>query len=278
MNREDPLRLLSVNPTENDSREEPWKEHGPVALESILLTDIDHTDKNFQFRMPTDRNRLGASLKKRGQINPIKVIAGEHGYRIIDGHGRVQKINRLGWTHVRALIYKGMSDRAAMAISYESNVRRRNLSFVEKANAMQLAVKDGFTRDEIAGFFAVERRTVDRYLELPYELQKHIDGKAVTMAHGRALKPLIAVVSSKIIGDLVNWIKETGAGEKGLREKLKSEGLIDRRRGKRKYGIAKKGSVRCYRFEIGPKSTQSDREDAIAFFREAIRNLEEVGR
>ena len=279
MNGEDPLPLVSSDPTGSDSREEPWKEHGPVALDSVPLTDINDTDETFQFRMPTDRKGLGASLKDRGQINPIKVVAGEHGYRIIDGHRRVQEIKRLGWTwtHVRALIYKGMSDREAMAISYESNVRRRNFSFAEKANAMQLALNDGFTRDEIARFFAVKRRTVERHLELPKELREHIDGKVVTMAHGRALKPLIGEVSSKEIGDLVNWIKETGAGEKELRQKMRTEIPIEKRGRKRKFGNLQNGRVEVNRFALGPRSTVEERQAAVGFLREAIREIEGLG-
>lgn len=68
MTRKDPLRVLSANSTENDTREEPWKDDGPVILDSIPLTDIDDADKTFQFRMPRVRRRLRASLKNRGQI------------------------------------------------------------------------------------------------------------------------------------------------------------------------------------------------------------------
>lgn len=76
----------------------------------------------------------------------------------------------------------------------------------------------------------------------------------------------------------MTWIKETEGSEKILKKRLKKEGLLDRRRGKRKYGIAKNGSVRGYRFEIAEKSTPQVREDAITFFREAIQKLEEMGR
>ena len=65
MTQEDPLQLVSSDPTANDSRE-PWREHGPVALESIPLTDMDDTNKTFQFRIPTDRKRLWRESQEPG--------------------------------------------------------------------------------------------------------------------------------------------------------------------------------------------------------------------
>lgn len=83
-----------------------------------------------------DWKNLRKSLARDGQLNPIKLVAGERAFRIVDGHSRFKEVKRLDWTHVRALLYKGMSDREAKALSYEANVTRRNLSFAEKANAM----------------------------------------------------------------------------------------------------------------------------------------------
>ena len=60
------------------------------------------------------------------------------------------------------MLHRGMSDREAKALSYEANVMRRNLSLVEKANAMHDATNDGFSRMDVAGIFGVARRTVDR--------------------------------------------------------------------------------------------------------------------
>jgi hypothetical protein len=87
-------------------------------------------------------------------------------------------------------------------------VTRPNLSSAEKANAMQDAVNDGCCREAVAKMFGVAKRTVDRHLELPEGLRKHIDCKAVTMAHGRPLKPLVGEVSPEVLGDLIAWIKE----------------------------------------------------------------------
>ena len=186
----------------------------------------------------------------------------------------MQEIKALGWTHVRVTIYRGMSDREAMAISYETNVQRKNLAFAEKANAMQLAVKDGFTMDEVGVFFGVRRRTVERYLELPKELREHIDGKVVTMAHGRALKPLVDTVTSEVINALIAWIRRTNASEKELKKKLKEDGLATRRGGKQRFGTIKNGTVYGYGFKMGPRSSHGDRQEAIAFLRKAIEKIE----
>jgi ParB-like chromosome segregation protein Spo0J len=192
---------------------------------------------------------------------------------IIDGFTRHLCIEDLGWPMIKATIYAGMTDREAKALSYEANVTRRNLSNLEKANAMQDAANDGFDRKEIAKLFGVPRRTVDRYLELPEELRCHIDCKTITMAHARTLKPLLGVVSSELIGDLLAWIRETGASERALKAKLKKEGLIDQRGNRKTFGVIANGAVRGYAFKIGSQSSARDREDAIRFLERAIERI-----
>ena len=109
---------------------------------------------------------------------------------------------------------------------------------------------------------------------LPEELRLHVDCKLVTMAHARALKPLVGVVRSDVIEDLVNWIKETRASETQLSRKLRTAGLGDRRGKKRTFGVISNRTVFTYRFKIGPQSDHDQRSSALAFFRSAIQEIE----
>lgn len=254
-------------------RPEHWKEHGPVALKSLALTDIDAGDKTFQFRFPCDRKSLLRSLQKHGQLNPIKVIAGGDGYRIVDGHGRVEGIKDLGWECAQALIYGGMSDRQAKGLSYESNATRSNLSFAEKANAMQDAVNDGFTREHVAKFFGVSSRTVDRHLELPEEIRRHIDCKVVTMAHGKLLVPLLGNEASASLDDMLDWIRTTRASVAQLNKRLRKLGLSDRRGATRKFGTLNSDTIHFYRFRVNAKTPGDQLHQLIEFLSGAIERI-----
>jgi ParB/RepB/Spo0J family partition protein len=159
------------------------------SWEEVPLEDIDAGDTTLQFRFLTRTGDLQASLKHDGQQEPID-LAGEKPYKIVDGFRRVAAAKKLGWKAIKAFLHDGLLDDDAWCIAFTKNVVRKNLSPMERANAMLLAQKRGTTKTALPEVFGLSERQVDRYLKLlefPGHIQKILDGRVVTMAHAKLL-------------------------------------------------------------------------------------------
>ena len=118
----------------------------PVLLKHIPMRDIEIENKTYQFRLGTGYPGLAESIEKDGQHEPIKVMAGENGYVILDGFCRTGDLVEQGAEYVHALVYPMLTEKEAWKIALNSNLKRKNLTSKDKANAIQRARKEGMTR------------------------------------------------------------------------------------------------------------------------------------
>jgi ParB-like chromosome segregation protein Spo0J len=260
-------------------RARPRVRHGnrmvPVGMESIPIEDIDGADQRFQFRFASNTKQLGKSLAERGQLAPIKVMAADNAYRILDGFSRYVEAKRLGWRKIKALIYPSLSDKDAKKIAWESNICRTNLCFPEKVNAMLLARRDELLLEEIASIFHYSVRQVSRFLAIPDKLEGLVDGERVTMAHVEVFKTCLEELTNADVEELVEWIKGTRATVKQLKTKLKADYSLSETRGRPKnFGCLENGRVRVYAFEFGKQSSGEEWAAARAFLLEVVRQID----
>ena len=296
MIQEDPLELVLSNPANTDSEEQPWKEHGPVALESVSLDEIDDTDKavpgevvdkhgntapvllkripmrdidveneTYQFRLGTGYSGLAESIEKDGQHEPIKIMAGEDGYLILDGFCRARALGKLGVEHAHALIYPKLTEREAWRITLDSNLKRKNLTAKDRANAMHRARKEGMTTAEIGKLCGVERRTVQRYLNLPDRILENVDGRLVTVAHGTILLDVHEKMTDEEMGDWADRIRRNKLSAKRLTKYLREADLLPKKRGRERcYCSTKSSEVRTYARKLSKCSRIEDLKKAHA--------------
>ena len=225
----------------------PWEASGPCLLRTIPLDDIDCAHKRFQLRFPRDPAQLRKSLRSVGQRNPIKVMPGENGYLVIDGHSRVEQAKRLGWESVRVLLFPMMSDSEAIQLAWQSNVVRRNLSCVERANAIVMGLRRGLTLDEVANALDITRRTAQRYIEIPERLLRYVDGKIVTMAHAKVLLDVVSRLSAASLEEWINRIRSQRWSKAQLLKQMRLAGLgPGRRREARCFCKVTDSDVRLY--------------------------------
>lgn len=268
---------------DSGSREEPRIAPASVVApaglnvrswEAVPISEIDVNDTAFQYRMSTEVPSLGLSLEREGQREPIDLGEGPP-YRVIDGFRRVRAATELGWATVKAFIHHGLTDEEAYRIAFTKNVVRRNLSPLERAQAMVVAMrKRRIQKGELAATFGISEKQVKRYLDLmdfPKEIIEILDGQTVSMAHARAL------ASFGVQEDACKW-----------KDRIRNEGidartlvrLLSKEKGKKQLGRPRTymrhvGNVlRVYSFTIGADASKDERDRVVRLLRDAVEFLD----
>ena len=239
--------------------------------EEVDLADLDLEDASFQYRFPSNIGDLRASLEAEGQREPID-LTGKKPHRVIDGFRRVRAVQALEWPSIKAFVHRGISEEDAFRLAFTKNVVRKNLSPMEKANAIYLAQKRGVKKTELAEAFGLSEKQLGRYLKLlafPKHVQKLLDGKTVTMAHAK-------VLADFAVRDAEKWkkrIQEEGLDSRALKALLTKE-LGKKPAGRKKlYMKRAKDRVRFYPFTIGKDAPKAEKEKVIKVLEEAIQVL-----
>ena len=239
----------------------------------IPLEDIDDDVKTFQYRLSANVGDLKRSLSQEGQKEPID-LTGSKPYRIIDGFRRVGAIKALGWKTVKALVHKGIQDQEAHKLAFIKNVVRKNLSPMDKANAIFQAKQRKMKPDELTEYFGLSKKQLKRYEELldfPSDVQKLLEKETIPMGHAKVLADF--EVSGKELGDWIARIVEDGLTEKQVKRELKKS-LGEIKGGKyRLYMKRENNGVRMYPFFIGKEDSKEERDRVIKLLQEAIEAL-----
>src|SRR5262249_285496 len=128
---------------------------------------------------------LRDSIAREGQREPIDLLDGRP-HIIIDGHRRFRAIAELGLTSVKALVHRNLDEEEAHRMAFTKNVVRKNLSPLDRANAISLARRRGLKRVAITSAFGMSEKQLQRYeklLEVPEALQRLVDDGRASMAH-----------------------------------------------------------------------------------------------
>jgi ParB/RepB/Spo0J family partition protein len=242
------------------------------VVEDISLDDIKTDDKTFQYRFTTRVGDLKNSLQVEGQREPID-LTGSKPYSIIDGFRRVEAFRALGWNKVKALVHKGISEEEAHKLAFIKNVVRKNLSPMDKANAIFQAKQRGMETSELIDYFSLSEKQLKRYealLEFPAEIQKLLEKESIPMGHAKVLADF--KVKDKALDEWVERINQGLSAKKVKRELKKTSGV--RTGGKPKLYMKKgKDGFRMYPFTITKDAPPSERERVLRLLKEAIELL-----
>lgn len=240
-------------------------------VQDIPLEEIDVEDKTFQYRFTANVGDLKNSLTHEGQREPID-LTGSKPYRIIDGFRRVAALNALGWKTAKALIHRGVSDEEAHKLAFLKNVVRKNLSPMDKANAIFQAKQRGKKTADLAELFNLSEKQIQRYedlLKFPPEVQKLLDKEDLTMGHAKVLSDF----KVKNLDEWVSKIKENNLSAKQIKRELKKASGA-KLPGRAKLYIKKeKNGIRVYPFTITKDAPEKEREKVIGLLQEAIEVL-----
>jgi ParB/RepB/Spo0J family partition protein len=254
--------------------------HSPAGIqtsswEEVALADIDREDLAFQYRFPSEIATLRLSLEAEGQREPIDLL-GKKPYRIVDGFRRIAAATALRWETIKAFVHRDVSEEEAYRIAFTKNVVRRNLSPLERAQAILVAMKKrGLKISDLDEAFGISEKQVKRYLELlkfPDSIQKILDGEVVTMAHARAL------AKYGVGDDADKWRRRIQSDHLDARVLVR---LLTEEKGKRPIGRPKRymkregDRVRMYGFLVGKDSSKEEKERVVKLLRDVIDLLEE---
>ena len=253
------------------------------GVQAIPLHAIDVADRTFQFRRDASCEASGSlvqSLEKDGQLAPIKVLVEGTTYRILDGFRRAAAAHALGWQTIDAVVFPPMAAAEARKIAFVANVVRENLSVLEKALAIQLARREGYSKAEMVAMFGISERQIERYFAVPDGVLEWIDGRVITMAHAQVIGEYLATIPRDHLPGLIATIRRRGLSAKALPRWLNARGFtrVTRVKRTRTVGNISPNKVRFYNMELSRFSPAETREHTLDFLRRAIRHIEEFGR
>nr|WP_122012586.1 ParB/RepB/Spo0J family partition protein [Maliibacterium massiliense] len=136
-------------------------------------------------------DELAASLDQVGLLQPITVrCSAPRRFELIAGERRLRAAQRLGWTHIDALVLD-VSDQDAALLTVIENLQRENLHFFEEAEGYLCLIRDhGLTQEQVARRVGKRQSTIAnklRLLRLPPALRAMVVASQLTERHARAV-------------------------------------------------------------------------------------------
>lgn len=120
-----------------------------LLLIPLSMIDLMEGQQHRISRSPEKQAELTASIKANGQNDPVKVKKNGNRYQLVYGHGRLQALKDLGIDRIRAELFYG-SDQEAALLALSENVNREELNPIEVALGIREAMKRGASLPEIA--------------------------------------------------------------------------------------------------------------------------------
>jgi len=244
-----------------------------TEIQEVALEDLRAEDHTFQYRLSANVGDLKHSLSHEGQKEAVD-LTGSKPHRIIDGFRRVEALRALGWPKVKALVHRGISEDEAHKLAFIKNVVRKNLSPMDKANAIFQAKQRGMKPAQLTDYFRLSEKQLKRYealLSFPAEIQKHLEKETIPMGHAKVLADF--KVKDKNLEEWIGKIVENGFSAKQLKKELKKASGAKSGGKPKLYMKKEKGGFRMYPFSIGKDAPQAEKEKVLKILQEAIEVL-----
>ena len=165
-----------------------------AELRNVAVAEISRNP--FQPRKdfnPEDLNELSDSIREHGVLQPILVRELDGAYQLIAGERRWLASQRAGLTSIPCRVVD-VVDQTAFDYALEENLKRKDLSDIEKAQAFRLYL-DHFhcSIEELGKQLSMSRSAVSnilRLLELPESVRNALSAGKISSGHARSLLPL----------------------------------------------------------------------------------------
>ncbi|WP_243374297.1 ParB/RepB/Spo0J family partition protein [Geotalea sp. SG265] len=168
---------------------------------------------------------LAASIREKGIIQPLVVVAKGSHYELIAGERRWRAAQKAGLREVPVVI-QDVSEDTALEMALIENIQREDLNAVEEAEAYHsLLERFALSQEELAKRVGKDRSTVAnsiRLLRLPAEIKLDVIEERLSMGHARALLTLDTVDQMKEARETVIRKKLTVRATEALVKNLKA--------------------------------------------------------
>ena len=168
--------------------------HAPLELRQVPVDAIQRNPyqprKEFDAEALTE---LAASVREHGILQPLLVREIDGGMQLVAGERRWLAAKKAGLTSVPCRVVD-VIDKTACEFALEENLKRKDLTDLEKATAFRQYL-DHFqcTIEELAKQLSMNRSTVSnmlRLLELPEPVKHALQSGKISAGHARAILSL----------------------------------------------------------------------------------------
>ena len=197
-----------------------------------LRIELDPTKPLYQRRgtEPPDP-AIVASIKAHGVLQPVLVVRGDDGDPyVVDGTRRTiaacaanRELKAAGLpTKQIPAIYRDEKGAEGLIVKIVTNAQRKDLSITARAEEARLALAQGYSEDQVAGWFGVSAGTIKAWAEIPHlhpTVQKALDAGTVRVVDavrtvGKLPKAEQPAALSKIETDRPTRAARKASGEK----------------------------------------------------------------
>lgn len=159
------------------------------ALEKVSLNKIK-LGKNCRLDISDDEIAgLMESIKSEGLLQPIGLVKRGSGFEVCFGNRRFLAVSKLGMKTIPAVIVKDDARSSVDIKNLTENVQRRNITLQEIGRYIEMLIKEGLTRKEIAVRMGVPHQYVETaitaYQQVPRKFREDIQATTGT----QKLKP-----------------------------------------------------------------------------------------
>ena len=199
---------------------------------------IDLTDQTFSVNFLPDIERLRASIREAGLLQPVLLKEKTDRYQVVSGFRRISVVRELGYEEIESRVFEEeVPDLKLFSISLRENLTSRGFNAVEKAIAIDKLV-DHFRVDpavvarDFLPFFDLEtnEKILNTFLSLARmeeEVKRYVLKEEVSRSNIRRL----AAFSAEDRRETMILLASLKLGENSLREILTLLGEIGRRDG-----------------------------------------------
>lgn len=249
----------------------------------VDMHEIDLANTELEFRVDQKLKDLFDDIKANGQQFPVILRKQKDStYQVVSGFRRCRTLKALEWPTVKAIVRDDLDDDQAFRISFMENEKRKNLTGVDKANAIVKLRLRGKSDEQIQDIYSIGSRQIDRYKQVstfPAVLKDAISGDRIQTTHGLALMKVFNAHGDKV--DLADWVDRVDAQDLSVR-KLTRDLNAEFGKPKKKpryFEKQKNGGFRLYPMSFDPKRTKPpERRKMADRLREALEMLEAMDR
>jgi ParB family chromosome partitioning protein len=154
---------------------------------------------------PAELERLAASIRLHGVLQPVVVRAVDDGYELVVGERRWRAAQVAGLTVIPAVV-ADIAPRDRLEVALVENVQRHDLNPIELALAFRALADSGATQEAIGERVGFERSTIAnhlRLLELPREMQQDVEGGSMSVGHAKAILAIASPERRRALRDRI---------------------------------------------------------------------------
>lgn len=176
---------------------------GPAALPvDRIRPNPEQPRRRFD---PAELERLAASIRQHGVLQPVVVRAMGDGYELVVGERRWRAAQAAGLATIPAVV-ADVAPRERLELALVENVQRHDLNPIELALAFRALAESGHTQEEIGARVGFERSTIAnhlRLLELPREMQADVEAGSLGVGHAKAILGVASPERRRVLRDRI---------------------------------------------------------------------------